>query len=473
MLNSKPIHILRTFDKNQMQEFERYIHSSLFNVNKAVIQLFEILKEYFPDFTSEKLNRTLVAERLFGEPEENKLRYAASDLAKLLEDYIMWHEFQKSEAKKRLYLLDYYRKTDLEKYFYQIFDEATKQQIKDPIKDSTWFFNQYLLEENVYMYSQLKKSRSLDNNLQTLVNYLDLFYISNKLKHSGEMLTREALLRVEYKKPLLSDVLRFLELREIEGYMAVEMYFCVVQMHLQPESVEYYYRLLTLLDENRDQFSREELVDLYVFAQNYCTARINAGKIEFLQEVFNLFKKMIELEAIYDDVGHIRLNVFKNIVTVGIRLGEFDFVEQFIENYKNKLEADKRESAILYNTAWLQYARRDFKSALRLLSQAEFADIFYLLGSKCLQLKIFYETDDQDAFYALCESFYVYLRRNKVIAEFQKEAHLEFIKYIKQLARLRSEKDTKGAEKLHTKLSEQVGLIDRTWFLRKLEEIKQ
>lgn len=473
MLNTKPIHILRTFSTAQLNEFEKYLHSPVFNTNKLVLQLFEIVKAYAPSFDSEDLNRSIIFKKLFGteSADESRIRYVSSDLAQILEDYIAWGEFNKSPQQKNLFLLDYYRKSDLERYFNQIFDEETKSQEKNVVKDSSWFFHQYLLEENAYLYSQQKKSRTLDNNLQTLVDYLDLFYIVNKLKHSGEMLTREVLLKIEYKKPLLNEVLSYLKETNSLDFLAVELYHTVIQMHTEPEEVSHYDRLIHLLEINKNSISKMEKVDLFVFAQNYCTAQINSGKLEFLKEVFELYKTMISQNAIFDDNGNIRINVFKNIVTVGIRLEDYPFVENFIEEFKDKLDPDKKESAILYNTAWLNYAQKDYKSALRLLAMAEFADIFYLLGSKCLQLKIFLETEDYDAFYALCESFYVFLRRNKIIADFQKEAHLEFIKHIKILGRIKMTHNGQAAQKMYQTLVGEVGLIDRSWFLKKLEEV--
>lgn len=474
MHNTKPIHILRTFSISQLNEFEKYLHSPVFNTNKLVISLFELLKPYAPDLTDEAIHRNHIFKQLFGNSplDEAKIRYIASDLAKVLEEYISWYEFNKSGGQKNLFLLDYYRKTDLERYFNQVLDEENKVQSKNPIKDASWFFHQYLLEENAYLYSQYKKSRSLDNNLQTLVNFLDLFYISNKFKHTGEMLTREVLLKVEYDKPMLTELLKYVEKSNIKSdYLAVNLYYYVLQMHLYPEKTTHYNQLLQLIEQNGNQISPFEKVDLFVFAQNYCTAQINSGNTAFLSEVFKLYKTMIVQDAIYDDNGYVRLNVFKNIVTVGIRLEDFDFVEKFIETYKEKLDPDKSEAAILYNSAWLNYAKKEYKLALRLLAMADFVDIFYLLGSKCLQLKIYFETEDFDAFYALCESFYMFLRRNKVIADYQKDVHLEFIKQIKLLGRIKMTHNKSNAKKMLQKVQNSSGLIDRNWFEKKLKEI--
>jgi hypothetical protein len=284
------------------------------------------------------------------------------------------------------------------------------------------------------------------------------------------MLTREMLLKVNYNKPFLEDIITYISDGKFKGHVAVEVYESIVLMHIQPDNHFHYQNLLSLLEIHADEFSKEELVDMYVFAQNFCTNRINSGHAEYLAEIFKLYKKMISLDAIFEN-GYVRPNVFKNIVTVGIRLEEFEWIEKFIHDYKEKLEPKTRENAVNYNMAWLEYAKKEYKKALRFLANADLMDIFYLLGAKCLLLKIYYETENTEAFYALTESFYVYLRRNNQIADFQKEAHLNFTKVIKQMMKLKLERDKKGAKKMHEELSAEKNVLDLSWFLKKLEAI--
>lgn len=472
MHKSKPIQILKNFSVWELKDLEKFIGSDFYSGNDMLRQVFKLLKKEHPKFESPVLEKEKLFKKLFpGEPyEESKLRYLFSDLAKLIEEFIIIKELSADPIRKKLLLMDYYRRHDLEKYFNQVFEDSVKSQLKAGIKDAGWFFNQYLLEEKAYIYSQYQKSRSIDNNLQTLVNYLDLFYITNKLKHSGEMLTREMLLKVSYKKPLLDAIIEYVSSGKFEGYTAVEIYHCIVMMHTTPDDDRHYKKLLELLEIHAAEFTREELVDMYVFAQNHCTNRINSGQTRYLAEIFHLYKKMIELGAIYEN-GYVRPNVFKNIVTVGIRLEEFNWIESFIQEYKEKLDPKTRENAVNYNMAWLEYAKKEYKKALRHLSTADMMDIFYQLGAKCLLLKIYYETQDIDAFYALTESFYVYLRRNNQIADFQKEVHLNFIKSIKQLMKIRLERDKKGAKKMHGELTEVKNVLDLSWFLKKLDEV--
>lgn len=472
MIKSKPVQILKQFTVWELRDFEKFIDSDFFSGNIQVRSLFKLLKKEHPKMESPALEKENLFKKLFPKEkyEESKLRHLFSDLAKMLEEFIIIRELSSEPVRKKLLLLEYYERRGLEKYFNQIFEDSIKVQLKAPIKDAGWFFNQYLLEEKAYTFSQRLKSRSLDNNLQTLVNYLDLFYITNKLKHSGEMLTREMLLKVSYNKPFLEEIVTYISDGKFKGHTAVEIYERIVLMHTHPEEDAHYRRLLELLETHADEFSKEELVDMYVFAQNFCTNRINSGHPEYLKEIFHLYKKMIALDAIFEN-GYVRPNVFKNIVTVGIRLEEFDWIEQFIDDYKDKLDPKTRENAVNYNMAWLEYAKKNYKKALRFLANADLMDIFYLLGAKCLLLKIYYETENLDAFYALTESFYMYLRRNNQIADFQKEAHLQFIKTIKQLMKLKMERDKKGARKMHEELSAEKNVLDLSWFLKKLDSI--
>jgi hypothetical protein len=243
----------------------------------------------------------------------------------------------------------------------------------------------------------------------------------------------------------------------------------VVMMHLQPDNEAYYRHLIHLLDIHKNDFNQNELVDMYVFAQNYCTNKINSGHSQYLSEIFLLYKKMINLNAIYEN-GYVRPNVFKNIITVGLRLEEYEWTEKFINEYKDKLEPSHIESATNYNLAWLYFAKKDYKKALKQLNSVEFIDIFYILGAKCLLLKIFYELNDYDAFYSLTESFYVYLKRNMLISEYQKSTHINFIKHIKQLMKVRIDREKSSIEKCREQILESK-VLDMNWFLKKIDEL--
>ena len=48
----------------------------------------------------------------------------------------------------------------------------------------------------------------------------------------------------------------------------------------------------------------------------------------------------------------------------------------------------------------------------------------YYLGTKIIQLKIYYDRETRDAFYALIDAGQSYLRRSKQVADYQKKLRL-------------------------------------------------
>jgi len=470
MYKSKPIIILRAFSPQELKEFEKFIQSPYFNKNETLTQLFQLLKKEYPDFTRPGVERERLFFKLYQSRDfdESKLRYAFSDLSKLLEKYIMLKELEKSKVQQNHLLLEFYRNHDIEKYFSQVFDETVKYLESQKIKDSEYYFNRYLIEESLYNYTSVKRDKSLDKTLQDVADNLDYYYISKKLKYLCEMFTRQNFLNSSYNTPLLDDLLKFVKTYNFDSYPAIRVYYTVLLTLIEEEKEENYQTLLELLEKYGESFGKDELRDLYFLAQNYCTKRINKGDTHYLREYFKLSEKLLEKELIYEN-GYIIPSTFKNIVTVGLRLEEYEWVENFLYSYKEKLAPKYRENAFIYNLAWLHFFKGEYKKTLRLLNNVEYMDVYYILDSKILLLKTYYELEEVDAFYSLIDSFYVYLRRNELISDYQKTICLNFVKFVKKLMRIKLG-DKAAAEKLLHELNENQQVASISWLLKKTQE---
>lgn len=470
MYKSKPVLLLKAFTSHDMKDFEKFINSPFFNRNDVLTKLFTILKKEYPDFEGPGVEREKVYFKLFNSKdfEESKLRYAFSDLSKLIEKYIMIRELERNKVKQNLLLLEFYRNHDIEKYFSQVFDETQKMFEQTPVKDSEYYFGKYLVEETLFNYSSVKRDKSLDEVLQDVTDNLDYYYISKKLKFMCEMYTRQNFLNSEYKTHLLPELMGYIKANDFSAYPAIRVYYTVLLTLLNEEEEENFYVLLDLLQEYDKAFTSEELRDLYFLAQNYCTKKINQGSTKYLREYFNLTNRLLEKELIYEN-GFIIPSTFKNIVTVGLRLEEFEWTENFIYAYKERLAPKFRENAFIYNLAWLHFFKGEYKKTLRLLSNVEYMDVYYILDSKILLLKTYFELEEVDAFFSLIDSFYVYLRRNELISSYQKTICLNFVKFVKKLMRVRLG-DRKSAPKLIEEIQETKHVASISWLLKKAEE---
>lgn len=470
MYKSKPVILLKAFTSQDIKDFEKFVNSPFFNRNDVLIKLFSLLKKEYPNFEGPGVDREKIYHKLFNSKnfEESKLRYAFSDLSKLLERYIMVRQLESSKVQQNLLLLEFYRANDIEKYFSQAFDETQKSLEQSAVKDSEYYFGRYLVEETLYNYSSVKRDKSLDQVLQEVTDNLDYYYLSKKLKFVCEMYTRQNFLNSEYKTHLLPELMEYIKNNDFSEYPAISIYYTILQTLLEENEESHYKELLDKLGQFEGAFSSEELRDLYFLAQNYCTKRINQGNARYLREYFNLTNKLIDKELIYEN-GFIIPSTFKNIVTVGLRLEEFEWTENFIYTYKERLAPKYRENAFIYNLAWLHFFKGEYKKTLRLLSNVEYMDVYYILDSKILLLKTYYELEEVDAFFSLIDSFYVYLRRNDLISSYQKTICLNFVKFVKKLMRVKLG-DKKAAEKLLEEIQETKHVASISWLIKKTSE---
>jgi hypothetical protein len=122
MLNSKLFHVLKTLSIKELKGFEKYLHSPFFNSNETMKLLFSLLEKYHPGYNNTELEREQLFKQLFPSDDfdEKKIRYAVSDLTKLLEDYLLLLEFRKENVLTKHFLLKSYSERNIEKYFHGV-----------------------------------------------------------------------------------------------------------------------------------------------------------------------------------------------------------------------------------------------------------------------------------------------------------------------------------------------------------------
>jgi hypothetical protein len=213
-----------------------------------------------------------------------------------------------------------------------------------------------------------------------------------------------------------------------------------------------------------------ELRDMYAYVQNYCIRQANLGNSDFLNELFDAYRTLLDSGIIYVQ-DHLSQFDFKNMVTVGLRVEEYDWVEAFITRESAVLPEDFRQNAITYNLARLHFARKDFKQALRLLFGVEFTDVYYHLDGKSLLLKTYYELEDFEPLLSLIKAFRVYLRRNRKISTYQLTIYNNLIKYVKQLTRLKLGRNV-NLTNVKSDIENTKQIADLSWLNQKVEEVE-
>lgn len=479
MKSHKLIGLLKTFSRKEMTHFRAFIHSPYFNKHKGIKRLVDYLDLIFPKYDDRNCSRALLTKKLFGATpkDKNQLHLLFTYTFRLVEQFLAQEQFQQQTSPQDIMLLKSLRSREQFRRYDKVLKGAEAQLQYQIIQDSGYYNSQYLLATEADEYYRQIKRRHKDHHIQQKQNYLDKFYLSEKLKDACEMKVRSNILKVDYAPKLLETVLQ--EVEDNAAHYAKEpaiyVYYQIYQMITQDKQ-DYYFEALATLEGNQERFSKHELKLIYNYFQNYCIEQINKGSNQFLAEIFKLYQSQLDQLLILED-GLLSEWHYKNIVTTGLRLKEMDWVRQFIETYKNKLQAESVENAYIYNMASWYHAKQEFDKVLNLLVKVEYVDLRYSLGAKALLLRTYFELEEFESLFYLTDSFKQYLHRNKLMADSRRQGYYNLFRFTKRIAQIKSSFGFSNQEKLrreYQKLSADTmdaAIFNKAWLEEKLAAI--
>lgn len=440
MVKSKLIQIFKQLDVRELNRLEKYIQSPFFNKHQDVLKLFEYLIAFTPNFEHPKLQKKIVINALGFEQNTKHFYHITSYLLELVCDFLAYLEQEKNKLQSKSYTIKALRKRGLKKQVIASIRQFKTIENKTRIPESQLYLEQYAFFNELDALFLEQSSSALDDNVQLKSNHLDLFYLSSKLKIACDMLSRSSIIKADYDCHLMPDLMHYLEqnLTRYAAYPIISLYYKVHQMLTEKEA-SYYYALKNALLEEAPLLTTEEAKSMYDYAENYCIRKINSGQSNYYQEFLDLYKVQLELGTLLKD-GYLSEQDYKNIVTAGVRTKDYDWTEAFIHKNKRALKTSVRENAFIYNLAAFYYATKQYTKALRALNDVNFTELTYHLGAKDIQLKIYYELGESEAFSSLVQAFRIYVKRNKQLSEYRKEVYFNYLKIAKKIEALKEKK---------------------------------
>ncbi|MEM9837013.1 MAG: hypothetical protein AAF828_10950, partial [Bacteroidota bacterium] len=306
--------------------------------------------------------------------------------------------------------------------------------------------------------------RTQQRNLQNLGHLLDQDFISEKLRQSCLMRSHENVFRSDYDYGLLDIIMRYTQEKGLLRLPSIAAYYHAYHFLSDPDSPTHYAAFQRVLKEQSAAFTQVALRELYLFAINYCIRQMNRGQQTLAKEALSLYRRGLE-QHIFTDNGFLSPHTYRNAAALGLSLKEFDWTEQFIHEWGQKLEKEQRQKLLHYNLARLAYARGLPDQALEELRYVKTRDTLFTLSMEVFRAKIYYECDDHDLLDHHLEKVSIYLRRNNGSYHFQH--YQNFVKYCRKLLRL-SPFATDERAHLKTAIQDEQVLTEKKWLLQQL-----
>ena len=450
----------------EINHLKQFLNSPFFNRREDIIVLFDILllgrKDLGLLVSKKEAFSKIYPKQQF---DEQKMYLLISYLAKLIEKFLAFREFDKDKHAQFMYRAKAFKILKREKEFLKTIKEGQKILEKKSLRDSHYLRQIYNFEFELYnsIYSQ---TRIAENNLETVGKAFDTLYIAEKLKQFCSQLSHQNVFQKEYDLHIREIILQQVETSTFFlNEPAIEIYyFCFKAIATEDEV--FFKKLRLSMQKNYSHFSPSEMRNIYMVTINFCIKRMNTGREQFIKEGFDLYKEGIEKKFLIEN-GEMTRFTFSNVVSLGLKLEQFEWVEYFIFEYSSLLPAVYKTSIHNYALSRLRYEQKKYKEAMLLLARFETTDSLLFLDAKLTLLFIYYELGEVDPFESLLESMRLYIQRKSGLGYHQ--AHYKnVLRLMKQLLRLNNE--PKKKQQFVQKVTNLKVNRIKDWFLAQLEK---
>lgn len=488
MFKSKIIEVIKTFSPEEIKGFRNYVRSPLHNSNKKVIKLFELLRKYYPDFTSKNIQKETLFKKLY--PAKNYsdivMRILISDMLRLAEEYLAYIGYSIDVIGSKKYLLKELDQRKLRTLFSRHIKEA-EQLLEDREGiNNDYFLNRFDIESAKFEYliSSDRQDRAgsiLEKQGEYLVNYF-LINSMNILQQINEM---KEVVNFKYENNLAE---LFFSCIDIDSYMdklkkcgykhysLIEIYYLLYKSGENVKNYDHNERLKNAVIGNLHIFDENERNNLLLAYESCAVTRIRYGLKKSKEDLMSVYEIMLKGIS-FSEKGkrYIQANLFRNIFYTALLLKKHDWAEEFVRKYSDYLLPEQRPDMLNYTGAMLLFERKKFDEAVELISRVNYSFFVFKYEAKVLMIKIYYELNLFEQDLSLIDSFSHFLTKNKNVSAEYKESFNNFLKFVKILIRQKNipEKTSKfTVNEVLMKAESMDHFISKRWVLEKIKLLK-
>jgi len=431
MENSKFIKSLQSLTKKQQTRYLEFVESPYFNHHEDVKRFVGMVLSGKTHLSQKTYFETMYPHTSY---DGRRIQDLMHKSLKLLEEFLAEEQYAEQEWGRKMNILGHITKNGPDELRTVVETNITQLRERKPLRDSEYFYNEYQYQTEAYNLFLNQAKIQGEQALQTKMDVLDLFYLAAKLRDSCEMVNRNRILAKGYELHLLDHLLHAIreDFERYAAYPAVTIYYRIMLMLRNTDDAALFNDLKSEVRRHIQLFQQEEQRSLYGYLQNYCILKINSGHAEYYRELFDIYQYMMSTGLMDANNKNLQWDL-KNMVSIALRLGEYDWAYQTINILKDRLAKDARDNAYTYNLANYYYETKEYKKATRLLQSVEFSEVYYNLDSKVMLLKIYFEQEEEEAFFSFVAAFQAYLTRNKLISKDNYVIYSNFVRFARQI----------------------------------------
>lgn len=461
MSDNKLFDLIKSLSSVEKRACSVFLKSPYHNRRADVWSLWELVLSNKKDLDASKLYASIYPGQSYNDAQ---WRHLQSFLLGAVEAFLVQRAWEKTPLLNDLHLAPIYRERNLRKSHDYSLRRASELLDKVP-RDSNYYHFLYQLEWERYASAQIQQGRTQEKNLAAVSRAFDIYLAANKLRLACLIESHRAVYQADYDNSFLAEMLRFVEKSNLLEVPIVALYFYCYQS-LTEGSEENFRAFRQALEAQGNLLPEAENRTFTLLAINYCIKQLNTGEHRYVREAFDLYRIGLETRALLEN-GILSRFAFKNIVALGLKLEEFEWVKAFVAQFEPYLEEKYRQAHRDYNLAKVYFAQKNYHQAMPLLARVDENDLLLNLDSRVMLLKMYYETEGFDALDALLASFKILLLRKKKVIGYHSTHYLNTLRYIQKLVRLNLN-DKKAAAAFRAEVAANKSVIEKEWILAQI-----
>lgn len=477
MKSTKLHNVLSRMTRDQVKRFRDFLRSPYFNKNAQMETFLAFWEKHYsdpaqaPDWDRETQMKKYARKKPMSAKQFQKLK---TSLLNLLFQFLAHERLDMEPHLQNLLEVKALNQLKAGKTLESRIGRAKKQLSEDPGEEGEKYFKRMELEQEENRHFNAAARRPKQTNLGLIAENLEYGFLTNAIRLRFAMHNAKQILNEETPWEFMDQIWPQLLMQEGRFPPILRMYIHLYGLFDADREAYHYLALSQILAAESKQVSKSELRSIYTGALNHCARKVNQGEQGFLQEYLKLSKAMIAENILCDENGRLSPWPFKNLITIALRLGEFEWVTDFMQSHQKFIDPALRQDAIRYNTGALHFFKQDYDQAqsafLRLLQECE--DIFYHLDARTYLLRIYYEIGDGQAMESLVHAFRMYIQRTKHISPTYKDLYLTFIRFFRRLINLPPRNAARIALLKEDLSNSGLGRAGKEWILEKLRELE-
>lgn len=488
--DTKLIIFLKTFTKEEINDFERFLSSPYFRKGRDPLPLLKALKKFHPDFTEDKFSEEAVFNEIYPgqslkeKNSKNTLRSLSSYLLKFVEEFIYISRLRDNKVLKNRILLNDILDRNLlknyEPYMKQAYEDLESEEDVLGIDE----LEKHQLEKlnSRYFYTKVELENYFAHSSDS-ITYLSVHFWINLLAAAKSRILGKDNDRVILENNFVEDLLDKVDLenlievyKDTAHYGHIRFHFYVYKFLRNGGDSEALALAKQAFTENKPKMNKHDRVYYYSDLINMYHTRFMPVSKQTKHELLEIIKSCLDDKAYkISDEDNMHPFFYRNAILCADYLQECDWAYEFIEKFSNELRPELRDNMALYSRALIDYRKGKYEESLLNISKVRYDLVAFKTDVKTLMLRIFYELKLVDQAMATADTVRHYVKSAKEIDPQYKEGYRVFLKYYQKLLKLKTgevKDNSVEAKAIKLEMNSEKFILQRKWLDEKIAEFE-